>query len=143
MKVKVKRLTEDAILPRQMTEGSAGMDLAVHEQCSISRQCRKLVGIGIAVSIPPGYEGQIRPRSGLANSHGVTVMNSPGKIDSDYRGEIKVLLINLGSMAVSLEKGLRIAQLVIAPIPFVELEEVEELDGTARGSGGFGSTGRS
>lgn len=139
-KVKVKRLVDDAELPRQMTGGSAGMDLCSHEECFISAGKRQLVGIGIAVSIQPGYEGQIRPRSGMATK-GVTVLNSPGTIDSDYRGEVKVLLVNHDSMGFRIMKGDRIAQLVIAPVPYVDLEEVDELDSTVRGSGGFGSTG--
>jgi len=101
-----------------------------------------MVPTGIAVALPPGHEGQVRPRSGLAARHGITVTNAPGTIDEDYRGEIKVLLVNLGDEPYTLESGERVAQLVVAPITRVSIREVEELDETPRGAGGFGSTGR-
>ena len=102
---------------------------------------RKLIPTGLKLAIPQGYEGQVRPRSGLALKHGITTLNSPGTIDSDYRGEVKVLLVNLGSAPVVINSGDRIAQLVIAPVVQAELEEVDELDDTSRGDGGFGHTG--
>ena len=103
---------------------------------------RALVPTGFAIALPEGYEAQVRPRSGLAMTHGVTVLNSPGTIDCDYRGEIKVLLVNLGTEPVAIERGMRIAQLVVAPVTRVALADVTEIDATARGEGGFGSTGR-
>ncbi|HVI22833.1 MAG TPA: dUTP diphosphatase, partial [Myxococcales bacterium] len=103
---------------------------------------RALVPTGIALALPPGYEGQVRPRSGLALRHGVTCLNSPGTIDSDYRGEVAVILVNLGSEPVALSRGERIAQLVVAPVVRGELRETSELPATARGAGGFGHTGR-
>lgn len=142
-KLRVKRLVEKARLPEQMTDGSAGFDLFACEECLVGASAKRatVVGTGIAVGIPTGYEGQIRPRSGMAAKKSITVLNSPGTIDSDYRGEVKVLLMNHGGGDVRIKAGDRIAQLVIVPVPFVEIEEVEELGKTVRGSGGFGSTG--
>ncbi len=129
-------------LPRYETPGSAGLDLRADEPFTLAAGERRLVPTGLAVEIPPGHEGQVRARSGLAVRHGVALVNAPGTIDSDYRGEVKVILVNLGQDAVSFARGDRIAQLVIAPVVRVEVELVEDLAGSHRGSGGFGSTGQ-
>ena len=134
-------LGTDAVLPRYQTAGSAGMDICSTEEVVLGPLERRLVPTGLRVAIPQGYEGQVRPRSGLALKMGVTMVNTPGTIDSDYRGEIKCILINLSSESVRLEKGERIAQLVIVPVAQAELAVVDDLDGTERGEGGFGSTG--
>jgi dUTP pyrophosphatase len=143
--IKVKRLgnNPDLPLPRKMSTHSAGFDLvaAIDEPVVLSPGDTALIPTGIALSIPAGYEGQVRPRSGLAATHGLSIPNAPGTIDADYRGEVKVLLINLGRENISLKRGDRIAQLVIAPVPTVTLQEVRELDPTPRGDGGFGHTG--
>ncbi len=143
--VRVKRLPHGVglPLPRYATALSAGADLlaAVGERVVLAPGERVAVPTGLVLEIPPGYEGQVRPRSGLALRRGLTVANAPGTIDADYRGEVKVLLINLGREPVTITRGDRIAQLVIAPVVRVRLEEVEELADTGRGSGGFGSTG--
>ncbi|NOZ94270.1 MAG: dUTP diphosphatase [Acidobacteria bacterium] len=143
--LRVKRLAHGVglPLPRYATALSAGADLlaAVGEPVVLAPGGRVAVPTGLALEIPPGYEGQVRPRSGLALHRGVTVANAPGTIDADYRGEVKVLLINLGPEPVTITRGDRIAQLVIAPVARVRLEEVEELGDTGRGAGGFGSTG--
>jgi dUTP pyrophosphatase len=128
-------------LPRHMTEGAAGMDLLADEACTLSPLGRARVPTGLALAIPRGFEGQVRPRSGLAAKLGVTVLNAPGTIDSDYRGELQVLLVNLSDVPAVIVRGDRIAQLVIARVERSELIEVPALDATARGSGGFGSTG--
>lgn len=132
-------------LPAYQTDGAAGMDLiaalAEDETLFLPGGERTLVPTGIAMEIPQGFEGQIRPRSGIALSYGVTVLNSPGTIDSDYRGEIRVMVINLGLETFTIERGTRIAQLVIAPVKRATLEVVDELSGSERDSGGFGSTG--
>jgi dUTP pyrophosphatase len=132
-------------LPGYATEGAAGLDLQAalreNEQITLESGERTLVPTGIALQLPQGHEAQIRPRSGLALRHGITVLNSPGTVDADYRGEISVLLVNLGSDAFVIERGLRIAQMVIAPVSRVELIDVERLDTTGRGAGGYGSTG--
>lgn len=132
--------------PRQQTAGAAGVDLLAAlppgEVLSLAPGQRTLVPTGLALAIPEGYEGQVRPRSGLAARHGVTVLNSPGTIDADYRGELKVILINLGDAAFEIRRGERIAQLVVAPVSQVNFELRETLDATERGAGGFGSTGR-
>lgn len=130
-----------ATVPTYQTEGSAGMDVCSNEDVRLEPMERKLVSTGIRVAIPPGYEGQVRPRSGLAVKKGLSMVNTPGTIDSDYRGEMKILLINFGSEAVELSKGERIAQLVICPVARATWREVENLDETDRGEGGFGSTG--
>lgn len=129
--------------PRRASPGSAGYDLraAIDDPVTLAVGERRLVPTGFALEIPPGWEGQVRPRSGLALAHGLTLVNTPGTIDSDYRGEIKVLLINLGSEPVRLHRGERIAQLVFAPVASVEIEERTALGDTERDSGGFGSTG--
>ncbi len=130
-------------LPRYMTERSSGMDLmaANSEEIVLNPGERKLIPTGIALSIPEGFEGQVRPRSGLALNHGITLVNSPGTIDADYRGEIKVLLINLGHESFIVSGGDRIAQLVIVPVCRAVLQWVDELDPTWRDEGGFGHTG--
>jgi dUTP pyrophosphatase len=129
-------------LPRYMSEGAAGMDLRADEAVALAPGERCLVPTGIAVAIPPGFEGQVRPRSGLALKLGLGMPNAPGTIDSDYRGEVGVILVNWGSDPVRLERGERIAQLVVAPVTRAELVPVAELPDTSRGGGGFGSTGR-
>jgi len=134
-------VADGASLPRYQTEGSAGMDLVSTEPVELAPGERKLVGTGIQVAIPAGFEGQVRPRSGLAVRHGISMVNTPGTIDSDYRGEIKVLLINLGDSVVKLGQGERVAQLVICPVMRADWRVVESLDDTERGGGGFGSTG--
>ena len=142
MKIRIKRLREHAALPRYMTAHAAGMDLsaALDEVLELAPGKRALVPCGFAIAIPEGYEGQVRPRSGLALKHGLSIPNAPGTIDSDYRGEVCVLVINLGEEAVRIAPGDRIAQLVISPVTRAELDEVESLDDTSRGSGGFGHT---
>jgi dUTP pyrophosphatase len=130
--------------PCYQTDGAAGMDLraAVAEPLTLAPGQRALVPTGFRVAIPPGYEGQVRPRSGLALKHGVTVLNSPGTIDADFRGELRVLLINLGAAPFEVHRGDRIAQLVVSPVAHAALSVVVSLDETARGEGGYGSTGR-
>jgi len=142
MKLKIKKLTSDALIPAYQTKESAGFDLHAVEGCIIKPGERKLIGTGLAFEIEFGYEVQIRPRSGLAYKHGITVLNTPGTIDSDYRGEIKVLLINHSEEVFEIKKGERVAQAVVAPVVQAEIVEVEELSDTQRGSGGFGSTGK-
>ena len=142
MKLKIKKLTPDAIIPAYQTELAAGFDLHSVEDYVLKRGKRKLIKTGLAFEIEPGYEVQIRPRSGLAYKHGITVLNTPGTIDADYRGEIMVLLINLGEEDFEIKKGERIAQAVIAPVIQAEFVEVDELSETKRGKGGFGSTGK-
>ncbi len=130
-------------LPTYETEQSAGMDLtaALEEAFDLDPGMRTLVPTGLSIALPKGYEAQIRPRSGLAYKNGVTVLNSPGTIDADYRGEIKVLLANLGQETFTVERGMRIAQMVIAKHEHIAWEQVADLEETARGTGGFGSTG--
>ncbi len=133
-------------LPAYETEGAAGMDLraAVPEDAPVTLRPgeRQMIPTGLSMAIPPGYELQVRPRSGLAAKHGLTCLNSPGTVDSDYRGELKVILINLGAEPFVVQRGERIAQMVVAPVTRGVFEEVEVLPETARGEGGFGSTGR-
>jgi len=142
-RIRLRRLREQAILPRYMTADAAGMDLASATDGPVSLLPGARVGIptGWAMALPSGYEAQIRPRSGLASKQGVTVVNAPGTIDADYRGEIVVLLVNLGAEPYTIGPGDRIAQMVIAPVVQLGLDEVETLDETERGSGGFGHTG--
>ena len=146
IEMRVRRLPhgEGLPLPSAKTSASAGLDLAaaVAEPVVLPPAGRALIPTGFAIALPDGYEGQVRPRSGLAVDHGVTVLNAPGTIDADYRGEVKVPLINHGSEPFTVTRGMRIAQLVIAPVSSVALIEVEDLDDTTRGAGGFGSTGR-
>lgn len=144
VRIAVKRLASAAgiDLPRYATAGAAGMDISAAEEALLPPGARAAIATGFALAIPPGFEVQVRPRSGLALRHGITCLNPPGTIDSDYRGEIKVILINLGSESVVIERGDRIAQLVVAPVVEAKLVEVDRLDDSDRGSGGFGSTGR-
>lgn len=130
-------------MPAYETQGSAGFDLraAIPEPVELKPGKRALIPIGIRIALPEGYEAQIRPRSGLAYKHGVTMLNSPGTIDSDYRGEIKVLAINLGEESFVIKHGDRIAQMIIAPVQQIEIQKVFELPKSKRGDGGFGSTG--
>ena len=139
----IKRLSKAVSLPKYETDGSSGFDLAanVSENIEIKPGQTEVIPTGLAVSIPKNFEIQIRPRSGLAAKNQITVLNTPGTIDADYRGEIKVILINHGNKSFIIEKGLRIAQMVLCPIIKANLKEVETLDETHRGSGGFGSTG--
>jgi dUTP pyrophosphatase len=132
----------DQPLPQQATPGSAGYDLASAEEVALQPMERKLVSTGIKIALPPGYECQIRPRSGLAIKHGITLPNTPATIDSDYRGEIKVPMINLGTEAFTVTRGMRIAQMIFAPVEQAAFKEVAELPASDRGEGGFGSTGR-
>src|SRR5687768_5035760 len=143
MRLGVKKLRPDAVLPRYATAGAAGLDLvaAIDQAIDVAPGAVVKVGTGIAIEIPSGYEAQVRPRSGLAAKHGVTVLNAPGTIDADYRGEVKVVLINHGEEPFIIKRGDRIAQLVVMPVAVSEFNERESLDDTARGSGGFGSTG--
>ena len=143
-RVQFKRLRPDAIVPRYMTAQAAGLDLsaALDEPIEIGVGKRAPIATGLAIKLPEGYEAQVRPRSGLARDHGITLVNAPGTIDADYTGPLIVLLINHGDQPVRIKPGDRIAQLVISPVVQAELSEVEELPSTARGSGGFGSTGR-
>tara|TARA_R110002051_G_scaffold34046_1_gene75782 strand:- start:25045 stop:25500 length:456 start_codon:yes stop_codon:yes gene_type:complete len=133
-------------LPAYETDGSAGMDVRAAvpegEPMVLAPGARAMVPTGLSVAIPQGYEIQVRPRSGLAAKHGLTCLNTPGTIDSDYRGEIKVILVNLGQEAFTIQRGERIAQLVLAPVTRLAWQAVDSLDETARGAGGFGSTGR-
>ena len=131
----------DLPLPAYETAGAAGLDLRAAEALTLAAGARALVPTGLSLAIPQGYEGQVRPRSGLAVKHGVTVLNAPGTIDSDYRGEVKVPLINHGAAAFEIRRGDRIAQLVIAAVSRVELREVAVVPDTVRGAGGFGSSG--
>ncbi|MFM2371519.1 MAG: hypothetical protein RIS85_1241 [Pseudomonadota bacterium] len=128
-------------LPAYATDGAAGMDVVSAEDVDLAPGARHAVATGLSVAIPAGYEIQVRPRSGLALKHGVTVPNTPGTIDSDYRGELKVIMINLGADTFAIRRGDRVAQLVLAPVTRGSWLEVDELDATARGEGGFGSTG--
>ena len=143
--VKIKRLpgSGDLPLPAKMTAHAAGFDLAaaVDAPVTIEPGQIKLIPCGFAMALPPGYEAQIRPRSGLGTRHGITMVNAPGTIDADYRGQVQVPLINLGREPFTVQRAMRIAQMLIAPVPETRLVEVEELDSTDRGEGGFGHTG--
>lgn len=139
--VRVKKDDQAWQLPAYQTAGAAGADVCSSETCVLGYNERRLVSTGLFLEVPPGYECQVRPRSGLAIKHGVTVFNSPGTIDSDYRGEVKVLLINLKHAPFVINRGDRIAQLVIAPVVQARFEEHNELSETSRGAGGWGSTG--
>ena len=142
--IKLKRLPhgEGLPLPAYGSEHAAGLDVVAAESLILEPGARHAVATGFAIAIPHGYEVQVRPRSGLALKHGLSVLNTPGTIDSDYRGEVKVILANLGSEPFEIVRGERLAQLVPAPVQRASFEEVEDLDETARGAGGFGSTGR-
>lgn len=142
--IRLRRLPhgEGLPLPAYATAGAAGMDVVAAEAVTLAPGARAAVATGFAIAIPEGYEVQVRPRSGLAIKHGITCLNTPGTIDSDYRGEVKVILINLGDAPFPIARGERIAQLVPAPVQRATLAIVDALDDTDRGSGGFGSTGR-
>ena len=144
IRIQIARLAhgEGLPLPSYATPGAAGMDVVAAEDIDLAPGARHAVATGFRVAIPQGYEIQVRPRSGLAFKHGISVPNTPGTIDSDYRGELKVLMINLGSEPFAIRRGERIAQLVPAVVTLAAFDEVEELDDTARGHGGFGSTGQ-
>lgn len=145
IKIKIRRLENNADLPLPdyETAGSSGMDIraSVKEPILIEPGEIRLIPTGLAVSIPPGYEGQIRPRSGLALKHGIGMVNSPGTIDSDYRGEVRIIVINWGQEPFKIERGDRIAQMIISKVFSVEIVEVDDLDSTIRGEGGFGHSG--
>lgn len=145
LSVQIKRLPHgaDLPLPRYATPDSAGVDLlaAIPDAVILAPGERQLIPSGIAVALPPGTEAQVRPRSGLALRHGITLLNTPGTIDADYRGEIGVILINLGQEPFAIDRGMRIAQMIIAPVVQVAWDEVSELSDSSRGAGGFGSTG--
>ena len=142
-KIQIKKFSSSVLIPKYETLGSSGMDIAAHinENIIINPGEKALVPTGFSMAIPRGYEVQIRPRSGLAAKKNITVLNTPGTIDADYRGEIKVILINLGKEKFTIENGERIAQMVVCPVVQAILEEVKELSDTKRGLGGFGSTG--
>ena len=139
----IKRLSDKIVMPKYETEGSSGLDLAAHinESVEIKPGSTAIIPTGLVVSIPKSFEIQIRPRSGLAAKNQISVLNTPGTIDADYRGELKVILINLGAKSFLIENGARIAQMVLCPIIKANLKEVKTLEDTKRGSGGFGSTG--
>jgi dUTP pyrophosphatase len=142
--IQLKRLPhgEGLPIPSYATSGAAGMDVVAAEDLVLEPGQRHAIATGFAIAIPPGFEVQVRPRSGLAIKHGITCLNTPGTIDEDYRGEVKVILANLGSEPFAIVRGERIAQLVPAPVQKAVFTEVEELEVTGRGAGGFGSTGR-
>ena len=141
--IPISRASDAVHLPEYFSAGAAGMDLAAALDDPVVMQPGdiRLIACGFALAIPPGFEGQVRPRSGLASKHGITVLNAPGTIDSDYRGEVKALLINLGKAAFTVEPGMRVAQLVVAPVARVEWQSVAALPESGRGAGGFGHTG--
>jgi dUTP pyrophosphatase len=143
LSVRVQRLphARDLPVPDYATAHAAGLDLVAAANVEIAPMGRALVPTGVALELPEGFEGQVRPRSGLAARHGVTVLNAPGTIDADYRGEVQVLLINLGQQPFSVTRGMRVAQLVVAPFVRAALVEADALEASARGAGGFGSTG--
>ena len=143
MTVKFRRIDQSAELPTYAHPGDAGMDIRSIEELTIAPGARALVHTGLVMMLPPGYEAQVRPRSGLALKNGVTVLNTPGTIDEGYRGEIGVILANFGSEPFKVEKGAKIAQMVIAPCTRAEIVETDEMDDTVRGTGGFGSSGLS
>ena len=141
--LQIQRLRPSATLPQQATAFAAGFDFCADLDLpmTLAPGAFALIPTGLAMALPPGFEGQVRPRSGLAAKHGVTVLNSPGTIDADYRGEVKVILINHGTAPFVVEHGMRIAQLVVAQVAQISVEVVSALDETSRGTGGFGSTG--
>ena len=141
MTVKFRKSDPDAVLPAYAHPGDAGMDVRSVEEVTIEPGGRKLVRTGLVMMLPPGYEAQVRPRSGLALKNGVTVLNTPGTIDEGYRGEVGVILANFGTEPFQVEKGAKIAQIVVAPCTRAEIVETDEVDETTRGVGGFGSTG--
>ena len=139
--LKVKRLSAGAVLPAYAHPGDAGLDLYSAVSLSLDPGESKLVGTGISIELPPNTEGNVRPRSGLALKHGVTVLNSPGTIDGGYRGEVGIILINHGRARFDVQPGMKIAQLVVAPCMSVDVQEISDLTASSRGEGGFGSTG--
>jgi dUTP pyrophosphatase len=147
VEVRIKRLSHggDLPLPEYQSALAAGLDLlaavAADTPIELAPGTRALVPTGIAIALPPGFEGQVRPRSGLAARHGITVLNAPGTVDADYRGELQVILVNLGAEPFVVSRGMRIAQLIVAPVQRIKLVEVDRLDSTMRAHGGFGSTG--
>lgn len=141
MKVKIQKIKEDAVIPSYAHDGDAGVDIYSAEDYTLKPLERVLVSTGIRIAVPNGYEAQIRPKSGLAINHGISIVNTPGTIDSGYRGEVGVIAINLGQGDFTIEKGKKIAQIVFNKIENVKFEEVKDLDNTKRGDGGFGSTG--
>ena len=143
VKVKFQRHAEDVVLPDYATSGAAGMDITAHidTEVTLAPFARATIATGFSMQLPHGYEAQIRPRSGLALNHGVTVANAPGTIDSDYRGEVAVILINISQQDFTITSGMRIAQMVIAPVTNCQLEDASQLDRSDRGTDGFGSTG--
>ncbi|RMF06540.1 dUTP diphosphatase [Candidatus Woesearchaeota archaeon] len=141
LKVKVQKIRPDAIVPYYAHKGDSGVDLFANETKEIKPGERTLISTGIKIAVPEGYEAQVRPKSGLALKHGITVLNTPGTVDSGYRGEVGVIVINLGNEKYLVEKGKKIAQMVFQKVEEAELEEVEALDETSRNEGGFGSTG--
>ncbi len=141
MEMQVKRLYTDAVVPSYAHPGDAGLDLFAYEAITLAPGASAVVKTGVAIALPPGTEGQVRPRSGLAAKHQVSVLNTPGTIDEGYRGEVGVILVNFGKAAFPVEKGMKIAQLVVKPVLRVSVRPVNELDETSRGAGGFGSTG--
>ncbi len=141
MTVLFQKIAENAIIPTYAHPGDAGMDICSCEHASLKPGERKLIKTGFKMQLPPQTEAQIRPRSGLAIKHGISLLNTPGTIDEGYRGELGIIMINLGHSHFLIEPGMRIAQMVIAPVLKVEVAEVEELSETTRGEGGFGSTG--
>jgi dUTP pyrophosphatase len=145
VRVLIRRLAgaDDLPLPAYQTTHAAAMDVSAAVEASLQLEpgAIAVVPCGFAMAVPDGYEAQLRPRSGLASKHGVTVINAPGTIDADYRGEVKVALVNLGTAPFTVERGMRVAQLLVVPVPRVTWDEVAELPGTARGGGGFGHTG--
>ena len=143
MTVKFLRIDPSAELPTYAHPGDAGMDIRSIEELTIAPGARALVHTGLVMALPPGYEAQVRPRSGLALKNGITVLNTPGTIDEGYRGEIGVILANFGSEPFKVEKGAKVAQMVIAPCTCAEIVETDEVDDTVRGTGGFGSSGLS
>ena len=141
MTLRFRRIHPDAALPSYAHEGDAGMDVRSVEELELAPGARALVHTGLVMMLPPGWEAQVRPRSGLALKHGVTVLNAPGTIDAGYRGEVGVILVNFGDRPFKVSKGDKVAQVVVAPVTRAEIVETSELDETERGAGGFGSTG--
>lgn len=141
MKLKIQREDKEVKLPSYAHPGDAGMDLYSAESCVLKPGERKIVSTGVKIAVPHGYEAQVRPKSGLAAKNGISIVNSPGTIDSGYRGIVGIILINHGNEELKIEKNMKIAQMVINKVELVDVEEVTELDDTARGKGGFGSTG--
>ena len=141
VKIKIKKIKDNAIIPEYAHDGDAGVDLYSTEDYLLKPGERVLVSTGIKIAIPKGYEAQVRPKSGLAIKNGLSVVNTPGTIDSPYRGEVQIIAINLGKENIKIEKQTKVAQMVINKIEEAEFEEVDELDNTTRGEGGFGSTG--